>query len=74
MKAIRTVTKPDFLCVTPGIRPNLSVHDDQKRVVTPAQARQLGSNGIVVGRPITQSDNPVAAYQAIRQAFMEGEE
>ena len=74
VKAIRTVTKPNFLCVTPGIRPNLSMHDDQKRVVTPAQARQLGSNGIVVGRPITQSDNPVAAYQAIRQALMEGEE
>lgn len=73
VKAIRTVTKPDFLCVTPGIRPNLNVHDDQKRVVTPAQAHQLGSNGIVVGRPITQSDDPVAAYKSIRNAFMEGE-
>ena len=73
VKAIRTVTKPDFLCVTPGIRPNLNVQDDQKRVVTPAQAHELGSNGIVVGRPITQSDDPVAAYKAIRKAFMEGE-
>lgn len=73
VKAIRTVTKPDFLCVTPGIRPNLNVQDDQKRVVPPAQAHELGSNGIVVGRPITQSDDPVAAYKAIRKAFMEGE-
>ncbi|WP_251546030.1 orotidine-5'-phosphate decarboxylase [Limosilactobacillus caecicola] len=73
VKAIRSVTQPTFLCVTPGIRPDLSVHDDQKRVVTPAQARELGSNGIVVGRPITQSKEPIAAYQAIRQAFMEGE-
>ncbi|WP_295729094.1 orotidine-5'-phosphate decarboxylase [uncultured Limosilactobacillus sp.] len=72
VEAIRTVTQPDFLCVTPGIRPNLNVHDDQKRVVTPVQAHDLGSNGIVVGRPITQSDDPVAAYKAIRRAFMEG--
>lgn len=73
VEAIRTVTAPEFLCVTPGIRPNPNVHDDQKRVVTPVRARQLGSNGIVVGRPITESDHPVAAYQAIRQAFMEEE-
>lgn len=73
VQAIRKVTNPNFLCVTPGIRPDLSVHDDQKRVVTPAQAHELGSNGIVVGRPITQSDDPVAAYKSIRKAFMEGE-
>ena len=73
VKAIREVTGPDFLCVTPGIQPNLQVHDDQKRVVTPQQARELGSNGIVVGRPITLAEDPVSAYQTIRQAFMEGE-
>ena len=73
VKAIRKVTGPDFLCVTPGIRPNLQVHDDQKRVVTPQQAHELGSNGIVVGRPITLAEDPVSAYQTIRQAFMEGE-
>lgn len=73
VKAIREVTPPDFLCITPGIRPNLDVHDDQKRVVTPAQARKLGSNGIVVGRPITQSQDPISAYQKIRRGFMEGE-
>ncbi|WP_304250778.1 orotidine-5'-phosphate decarboxylase [Limosilactobacillus gastricus] len=70
VKAIREVTQDDFLCVTPGIRSNLNQTDDQSRVVTPAQARQIGSNGIVVGRPITQSDDPVASYQTIYQAFM----
>ena len=70
VKAIREVTQDDFLCVTPGIRSNLNQTDDQSRVVIPAQARQIGSNGIVVGRPITQSDDPVASYQTIYQAFM----
>ena len=59
VQLIREVTGPDFLCVTPGIRPNLDVKDDQKRVMTPSQAREVGSNAIVVGRPITQADNPV---------------
>ncbi|WP_083673325.1 orotidine-5'-phosphate decarboxylase [Limosilactobacillus caccae] len=68
--AIRQVTGPEFLCVTPGIRPANAVRDDQKRVVTPRQARDLGSNGIVVGRPITQSADPAASYQKIQQAFL----
>ena len=70
---VREVTNPDFLCITPGIRPDLNTHDDQKRVVTPKQAAEMGSNGIVVGRPITQSDDPVAAYKKIRHEFLEGE-
>lgn len=70
ISAIREVTNPDFLCITPGIRPDLNSHDDQKRVVTPQQAAEMGSNGIVVGRPITQSDDPVAAYQQIRKDFL----
>lgn len=74
ISAIRQVTKPKFLCVTPGIRPAHSIADDQKRVVTPKQARKDGSNGIVVGRPITQSPNPVAAYQEIQRAFLNEEE
>lgn len=73
IQAIREVTGPDFLCITPGIRLDLNSHDDQKRVVTPAQAAELGSNGIVVGRPITQSKNPVLAYQQIRHDFLGGE-
>ena len=69
--AIRQVTGPDFLCVTPGIRPKNFAKDDQKRVVTPCQAHQLGSNAIVVGRPITQSADPVKAYQTIEKEFLE---
>lgn len=73
--AIRQVTGPDFLCITPGIRPNpAKTNDDQKRVVTPAQAHDLGSNGIVVGRPITRAADPVAAYQDIRNAFLNGDD
>lgn len=52
----------DFLCVTPGIRPQSSAHGDQKRVVTPYQAKEIGSNYIVVGRPITQAKDPKSAY------------
>ncbi|PWF99690.1 orotidine-5'-phosphate decarboxylase [Levilactobacillus bambusae] len=47
--------------ITPGIRLAAS-NDDQKRVVTPGRARQLGSTGLVIGRPITQADHPLAAY------------
>lgn len=70
ISAIREVTRDDFLCVTPGIRPAHYQKDDQKRIVTPFQAHQLGSNAIVVGRPITQSADPVAAYQTIRSEFI----
>lgn len=62
---IRRVVRPDFLVITPGIRPKGAALGDQKRVVTPADAKRLGSSGIVVGRPITQAPDPVAAYHQI---------
>lgn len=68
---IREVVNPDFLCITPGIRPNSAQNGDQKRVVTPNQATKLGSNGIVVGRPITQSVDPKLAYKQIAEEFKE---
>ncbi|WP_242364417.1 orotidine-5'-phosphate decarboxylase [Limosilactobacillus antri] len=74
VQAIRQVTGPEFLCVTPGIRPQNAAKGDQKRVVTPGQARALGSNAIVVGRPITQSADPVKAYRQIEHDFLEGED
>jgi orotidine-5'-phosphate decarboxylase len=55
----------DFLTLTPGIRPAGTAHGDQKRVMTPAQAVAMGSNYLVVGRPITQAKDPLAAAQAI---------
>jgi len=55
----------DFTLVTPGIRPASAAGDDQRRVVTPAQAMANGSSYLVIGRPITQSPDPVAALVAI---------
>jgi len=58
-----------FLTVTPGIRyPSGSV-DDQARVTTPQMARMIGSDYIVVGRPITGAQDPVAAYQKVLRDF-----
>ncbi len=60
----------DFLTVTPGVRFAEGEKGDQKRVTTPALARELGSDYIVVGRPITQADDPVAAYRRCVKEFI----
>lgn len=60
-----------FLTVTPGIRLVGEEKGDQKRVTTPRQAKQLGSNFIVVGRSITQAQDPLAAYNLIKQEWSE---
>ena len=60
----------DFLTVTPGVRFADGEVGDQKRVTTPAQARELGSDYIVVGRPITKADDPVAAYRRCVKEFV----
>ena len=59
-----------FLTVTPGVRFAEGEKGDQKRVTTPAQARELGSDYIVVGRPITQSGDPVGAYRRCVKEFL----
>ena len=58
-----------FLTVTPGIRFADGAKGDQKRVTTPAEAKTIGSDYIVVGRPITASDDPVAAYERCLREF-----
>lgn len=58
-----------FLTVTPGVRFAESDKGDQKRVTTPARARDLGSDFIVVGRPITAAEDPVAAWKRCREEF-----
>ncbi|MGT2963939.1 orotidine-5'-phosphate decarboxylase [Streptococcus acidominimus] len=63
--AIKQETADDFICLTPGIRPQGAAVGDQKRVVSPADAYSIGSDYIVVGRPITQAEDPVKAYQAV---------
>ena len=60
----------DFLTVTPGVRFADAGQDDQKRVTTPQRARELGSDYIVVGRPITQAADPVAAWERCRKEFL----
>jgi len=62
---IRRICGPDFLIVTPGIRPSWAAGDDQRRIVTPANAVRTGSNILVVGRPITTAKDPRTAADAI---------
>ena len=59
------VTAPDFLTVCPGVRPEWAQKGDQKRIMTPAQAMAQGVNHIVVGRPITKAEDPVAATMKV---------
>ncbi len=59
-----------FLTVTPGVRFADGDRGDQKRVMTPEQAKEIGSDFIVVGRPITQAQDPVAAYERCCREFI----
>ena len=59
-----------FMTVTPGIRFADAAADDQVRITTPARAREIGSDYIVVGRPITAADDPVAAWRRCRKDFL----
>ena len=68
---VHTVCGEDFLTVTPGVRFADSDVGDQKRVMTPEQAKLIGSDYIVVGRPITAAENPVAAYERCCREFID---
>ena len=61
-EAVHACCGKSFLTVTPGVRFADSEKGDQKRVMTPAQARDAGADYIVVGRPVTAAEDPVAAY------------
>lgn len=67
---VHQVCGTEFLTVTPGIRFAEGPAGDQQRVTTPAKAREIGSDYIVVGRPITASDDPVTAYRRCMQDFV----
>lgn len=69
VKKLRALLGPDFLYVTPGIRPKNSSRDDQRRTATPQQAKEWGASALVVGRPITLASDPQAAYEAIKKEF-----
>ncbi len=60
----------NFLTVTPGVRFADGDVGDQVRVTTPAKAREIGSDYIVVGRPITKAENPVEAYKRCKEEFI----
>ncbi|KUJ84466.1 orotidine-5'-phosphate decarboxylase [Microbulbifer flavimaris] len=64
-ETLRAECGQDFALVTPGIRPEGSAADDQRRIVTPAQALEWGSTYLVIGRPITAAPDPVAALEKI---------
>lgn len=66
---IRQLIDGDFCLVTPGIRPAGSDLNDQKRVMTPKEAMEAGSSYLVVGRPITQSSNPVEVLCSINSSI-----
>lgn len=69
---LRKIISADFELVTPGIRPQWSVTGDQKRIMTPAEAMQQGSNYLVIGRPITQAAQPMDALEKIEHEIAVG--
>lgn len=69
-RKVKDVCGENFITVTPGVRFSDGDAGDQARVTTPAQAKEIGSDYIVVGRPITQAENPVEAYKRCVREFL----
>ena len=67
---VHDVCGKDFITVTPGVRFADNAADDQKRVMTPSDAKKVGSDYIVVGRPITKAEDPLAAYERCCRDFI----
>ena len=65
IEIVRAEVGPDMLIVTPGIRPAWAAAQDQKRIMTPAEAVARGSDYLVVGRPVTQAPSPAEAFRAV---------
>lgn len=70
VKLIREACGPDFLIVTPGVRPVFASADDQKRIMTPADAVSQGADYLVIGRPISAAADPAAAADMIVDEIM----
>lgn len=69
---IRQTCGPDFLIVTPGVRPSFAALDDQKRVMAPAEAVRFGADYLVIGRPIARAEDPAAAAELIVDEIVAG--
>jgi orotidine-5'-phosphate decarboxylase len=67
---IREACSRDFLIVTPGVRPVFAATDDQKRVMTPAEAVKAGADYLVIGRPISAAQEPILAAETIVEEIM----
>jgi orotidine-5'-phosphate decarboxylase len=73
VEPLRALIGSQFKLVTPGIRPADSDAGDQRRIMTPAQAVKAGSDYLVIGRPITQAADPLAALESIRQELTQAQ-
>ncbi len=71
-RAIRSACGPDFLIITPGVRPAWADADDQQRLMTPKEAVAAGADYLVIGRPITAASDPVRAARTIVDEMEEG--
>ncbi len=69
---LRQLCGDDFLKVTPGIRPRSAAHGDQRRVMTPGEAMAAGSTHLVIGRPVSQADDPMVALTSIERELAAG--
>ncbi len=69
---IREACGPDFLIVTPGVRPSFAAVDDQKRIMTPSEAVSSGADYLVIGRPIAKAADPVQAADSIAAEIADG--
>ena len=69
VQAVKRKCGKEFLTITPGIRFSTDSKDDQSRITTPAKAKELGSDYIVVGRSITKAENPQEAYRKCVEDF-----
>jgi orotidine-5'-phosphate decarboxylase len=72
IELIREACGPDFLIVTPGVRPSFAAVDDQKRIMTPAEAVGAGADYLVIGRPIAKAADPAAAAEMIADEILAG--
>ena len=72
IELIHAACGPDFLIITPDMRPTFAAADDQKRIMTPAEAVEAGADFLVIGRPIAKAADPVAAAEMIADEILAG--